>query len=193
MHEGERMDEWMDAALRSYAEPEGTTEPRLAFARLMEVARQQQLRRRKLLWLWAVAFPALVCLALVSMRADWDLHNPRVPEIAWIPQPPVVVRPGLAGAGEKAARPDRIHSLRRAAVAQQEHLPKLDVFPTPQPLSQEERALLRFAHNSTTNVQRDVIESQQHWDRPLVIAEVKIRPLSGDENQEVNQKSNPER
>jgi hypothetical protein len=56
-------------------------------------------------------------------------------------------------------------------------LPKLDVFPTPQPLSPEEQALVNFAARASKSEREALIAAQQQDDAPLRIAAIEIQPL----------------
>jgi hypothetical protein len=56
-------------------------------------------------------------------------------------------------------------------------LPKLDVFPSPQPLSPEEKALVSFAARAPEPVRQALIDAQTQADAPLNIAAIEIQPL----------------
>jgi hypothetical protein len=56
-------------------------------------------------------------------------------------------------------------------------LPKLDVFPMPQPLTPAERALIQFAERTPVAERKALIEAQQQPDTPLTIAAIKIQPI----------------
>jgi hypothetical protein len=56
-------------------------------------------------------------------------------------------------------------------------LPKLDIFPTPQPLTPAERALIQFAERTPVAERKALIEAQQQPDRPLNIAAIRIQPI----------------
>jgi hypothetical protein len=56
-------------------------------------------------------------------------------------------------------------------------LPKLDVFPTPQPLSSQEEALVSFAAKAPERERESLIAAQQEEDAPLSIAAIEIKPL----------------
>jgi hypothetical protein len=58
-----------------------------------------------------------------------------------------------------------------------ELLPKREVFPTPQPLSPEERAFANFVARSTETERQSFIEAQKRDDAPLSIAAIEIQPL----------------
>jgi hypothetical protein len=56
-------------------------------------------------------------------------------------------------------------------------LPKLDIFPTPQPLTPAERALIQFAERTPVAERKALIEAQRQPDTPLNIAAIKIQPI----------------
>ena len=56
-------------------------------------------------------------------------------------------------------------------------LPKMEVFPTPRPLTTEEQALMAFVEQTTPEVKKQVVEAEKHLGDPIAIAELKIRPL----------------
>lgn len=172
---GEDLDSRIDAALRSYLEPPETTEPRIVLARILERARDEQPRHRGW-WIWGTAGAAACLAALVPVV--WLLQAPPSPQIAWEPPAPAVVTapsvevarsPAPALRRSAQARPS---SASREVASHTAPLPKLDVFPTPQPLTPEEEALVAFAKHGPPEVQRAVIEDQKHWDDPIIVAEL---------------------
>jgi hypothetical protein len=56
-------------------------------------------------------------------------------------------------------------------------LPKLDIFPTPQPITPAERALIQFAERTPVAERKALIEAQQQPDTPLNIAAIRIQPI----------------
>ncbi len=194
MRGDERLDEVIDAALRSYAEPEEIPETRVGVARVLDRARAEEaVRKRVWLWGWAVAAASLVVIlvALGSMGAK------QVPEIAWTPNAPDVsggekpiprrLKPGSSRIhGTAAAMPlqsgslisGRAKRVASARVVEERPLPKLDVFPTPTPLSPQEQALAAFAQHGPPAVQRAVLEDQQHWDDPIIVADLREQSVA---------------
>jgi len=179
-----RGDEWsedrIDTALQSYAEPVEVPDTRVAVARVLERVRSESPRRRIGWWGFAVA---ATCFVMAAVFAAWILPGSRVPEIAWLPKPPGVAR--VLGTNSLAELPDHrarkaAHQNRAPAVeSAQERLPKLDVFPTPRPLTSQEQALVAFAMQSTPEQKRQAVEAEKHLGDPIVIAELKIAPLDG--------------
>ncbi len=190
MRSDERVEERIDEALRSYVGEVEVPETRVAVARVMARAREIEGRRR--IWIWAVMAPAVVCLLAVAL-GGWLMRGPQVAEIAWLPRAPgipggvstVESRPFLTnGASGKGGAP-RIRggsSETRGSSLDPPQLmmttlPKMEVFPTPRPLSAQERALVGFAAQASPAAKREVVEAEKHLGDPIVIAELKIEPL----------------
>jgi hypothetical protein len=62
--------------------------------------------------------------------------------------------------------------------AKSEPLPKLDIFPTPQPLSPQEQALADFAARAPKSERESLMAAQQKTAAPLHIAAIEIKPLN---------------
>lgn len=188
----DEFDSRIDAALRSYAEPRETTEPRVALAQVMERVRAEQPERRSRWWIWGLTGAAACLLALVA--ALWTVHTPQVPQIAQAPAAPGVAaapaHPSDTAAGRSFAPHVRrtIHAGHAgrsfALAASSKPLPKLAVFPTPRPLSPEEMALVAFAKHGPPEVRRAVLEDQKHWDDPLIVADLQKRPTQSGSQQD---------
>ena len=56
-------------------------------------------------------------------------------------------------------------------------LPKLDVFPAPQPLTAEERALYSFATDVPEKQRQAVLNAQKNDNAPLDVAAIRIPPI----------------
>jgi hypothetical protein len=77
-----------------------------------------------------------------------------------------------------SAAPDRQVSYHKHRVPQSAiPRPKLDIFPTPQPLDPGEEALARFAAQAPEAERKAFLEAQQQADAPLHIAAIHIKPL----------------
>jgi hypothetical protein len=203
MRGDERMEERIDAALRSYAEPGEIPEARVVVARVMELAGSEG---RRFGWVWGVAV-ATACLLIALAGAVWMMKGARVPEIAWVPRAPGV-REAVSRAGAKArpssssfsARLKSCPDTRTCGTAarvvkggaggtqlamnrEKRRLPKMEVFPTPRPLTAEEQALMAFTEQATPEVKKQVVEAEEHLGDPIAIAELKIRPLDEKDRQ----------
>ncbi|MFP5227436.1 MAG: hypothetical protein ACLGXA_07375 [Acidobacteriota bacterium] len=177
------IDARIDAALRSYAAPTEIPEMRFVLARVMERARAEALRQPSW-WLWGAVAAGLATMLAVGVV--WMMRAPRRPEIAWTPKAPAVARAeapsrGATAKPQEVALPKskelkgrgRIHEVRNAATNQP---PKLDVFPTPRPLTAQEEALVAFVKQAPPAVKKAVLDDQQHWDDPIHVADLQ-KPL----------------
>ncbi|MGC2621527.1 MAG: hypothetical protein WA414_20960 [Acidobacteriaceae bacterium] len=177
MRGDEERDELITSALRSYAEPEEIPEARVVLARVLERAQAIGPRRRRL-WAWAI--PVTVCaVALIVAGLAWMTREPRIAQIATTPAaPPVVSTNDVPGGRIAALRRAPRRAEIRVAAAKPKELPKLDVFPSPEPLHPEEQALAFFARPSQAAFTQQVLEAQRHLSDPVDIADLKIRPLT---------------
>jgi hypothetical protein len=150
----DEFDSVLDAALESYSnvEPPPGMEERIA-------ARIRASRERTGFgwWRWAaVAIPVLACLVAVFAYRDRPPIDP--PRVAWTAPPvPVLARPVA----------------KRAQHAKPAPLPRLEVFPTPTPLTSEERALLVLVAQSPELARELLIPTE-----PKPIEPIKIEPIS---------------
>ena len=139
-------------------------------------------------WLpWAIALPiaaGLVALAIFSGskparpgvgKAD-QASNLQPPLRAITGAAPPTTPPSARTQRSKAQLQNRQPRLAEKA-ARTAPLPKLDVFPTPRPLTPEEKTLAIFAAQASEPERRSLIEAQQQADAPLSIAAIQIQPL----------------
>lgn len=205
MRDGERaseVDRRINAALRSYAEPGEIPETRLVLARLMERAAVSE--RSGFRW-WSWVAGAACAAVITALVAGWTIRSSRSPQIAWVPRAPLAAATAPGGdlaieshpaarsfvrqqrvAQQKMSEQKKVLEIRLAGGSETERLPKLEVFPTPRPLSTQEQALVAFVKHAPAGVRQAVMEDQQHWDKPIVVAEVTIRPLGADEKHNPN-------
>lgn len=192
----DELDLRIDAALRSYAESPQFQDARMAVARVRELAEHLRARRRWRVWAWAI--PASTATLIAVAALNWFVGIAPPPRITRPTAPAVVSIPGendgaccnvqrAHTAPSTSLARDRIRRASahedRALEATARPLPKQEVFPTPAPLSPEERALLAFATQAPPDVKKQVIEAQKHLGDPIEIATLKIRPLDEDERQ----------
>ena len=205
MRGDEQMDALIDAALPSYAEPGEIPDARVVAVRVMERARAAERRGR--FWWWAVVVPATACLLVALLGTIWTLRGPRVSGIAWTPKAPAVaesrknlvpqrLKPDSSRSVDGTAQAPPLQNrfvdsgkarVAEAGVPDERRLPKLEVFPTPRPLSPEEQELVAFATETPAKVREQVVEAQKHVSDPIVIADVKIAPLRVAEEQDSNE------
>ncbi len=184
----------LDAALSTYGDPapgDGLEERVLAaISAECGKASAPSLRRRS--WVpWAVALPlaaALVLIWLSPHRSAHPLPNEptqarRADQASGAPQ---AVKATLPEARDARAAKHRAHAKlsQPAQVAATTVLPKLDVFPAPQPLSAEERELALVANQAPMPLRKALIEAQNDDDLSPHFAVMHLPPLqSPDEGQ----------
>jgi hypothetical protein len=138
------------AALATYADPVENPSPRLLAARAIEEARVDRSRRWK--W-WTVAglVSAVACLLVFALVAGLR-HAPARLAIAVSPHANPPRQPQLA---QIAPTPAFTHAAAHHATrAKPPELPRLDQFPTPQPLTDEEKLMLVFVSTATPATQQ---------------------------------------
>jgi hypothetical protein len=165
-------EEQFEQALAAYADPGDARHPRVLTARVLAAVEGQQRKRRW--WLgFGIAIPALACLLLIAIAV---LRQPepalRRTVTAMAPASPPAVRAPVV------ARPrmERVRGL--PARSQTRTLPKLDQFPAPAPLTEQERLLVNLAAHTSPEMQQDLVQTQQQARMPLHIAELNIAPLN---------------
>src|SRR5579863_4811603 len=183
MPEQDEIDLLIDSALRDYAEPLSGLEQRM----VARISPHELSSRRR--WLFvAIAAPAVAALILLlAYLVPWTLH-PNPDQMAHAPSVPAVA-PVITTTPKSAAR-DVVpsHHLRHQdrsgnrALSNLTSRPKLDVFPTPQPLNSEEEALTRFATEASEADRRALVEAKQRVDEPLNISAIRIPPLQSPED-----------
>jgi hypothetical protein len=182
MTEDRDLDRFVDAALGTYGD--SFADENLAervLARLThEPASQPRFR-----WLpcAAVAFPAAICLLMLvhsgpritkphaaPTSQSALLHNPA--GISVDQHPPAATRPETAWQINRAAS----HRHPMATTAGSQPLPKLDVFPTPTPLTRQERALAVYIAHTPQTEQAALAQSEQE-PMPVTVASMHVMPL----------------
>ena len=185
MRANDDLDLLLDSALSTYSDPgpEAGLETRV-LARVTAQAAPAPRRH----WLpWALALPVAACLLLLvhsgpritqprathSTGKALRLQEPDVATNRSEQQPALQLAPrqGSKRAGFKAQPHFAV------VVAKAARLPKLDVFPTPQPLTPEEQALAFFAANAPEPERKSLLKAQEQADAPLRIAAIHIQPL----------------
>lgn len=181
----DELDRLLDSALATYADPgpDSGLEQRILGRMANEAASAP--RRR---WLpWAMAASAAAGLLLFVVLSRPSGHHPP----AASPQHAQVTPPSLAAPAEDAnppvSRPDltrRIESPARiprprqvAAVDRSAPLPKLEVFPTPHPVTRQERSLAQFAARAPQPVQEALARSLEQG-VPLTVPSIHTLPVA---------------
>jgi hypothetical protein len=182
MRENDDLDLLLDSALETYAEsaPSPSLEERILARVQIRIAAEPAMvpRRRWLPWVIALPMAAALLLFVFLMAPRPQLH-----QIAHATSAPSTGATGSAA----APRPATVHRAKtrvplhsgkpgdfaKSSVPQ----PKLDVFPTPQPMSAEERALALVATQTPMPLRKALVEAQIRDDTPVRIAATHIPPL----------------
>jgi hypothetical protein len=176
LQNGSDFEEKFEQALAAYADPGDAGSPQMLTARVLAAVED---RRRKRRWWFGfgIAAPALACLLLIAialLRQPEPALRPAVtamvPSSAPAVHTPVIARP----------RMERVRG--QAASSQTRTLPKLDQFPAPAPLTEQERLLVNLAAHTSPEIQQDLVQAQQQAGMPLHIAELNIAPLNATTN-----------
>ncbi len=187
MPEDRDLDRFIDAALETYADPR--LDENLAERVLTRLANEPAPQPR-LVWLpWAaIAFPAAICLLLL-VRSGPGITKPHaappIPSAQLHNPAGISVRPHWHAAHppETARQINRIapHRHPLAATTAPQPLPKLDVFPTPTPLTRQERALAVYVAHTPQAEQEALAQSEQE-PMPLTVASIHVMPLEAPDN-----------
>lgn len=169
-------DEKFEHALSTYADLADAGHDRLLAARVLAAIEAKQ-RKRPWLYGWTIAASAMVCLLLAFLLV---LHPRRAGQAAHVSPSPVVIP--LSPSASPATQTLSLHkhsNYVRAAISHREHdkLPKLDEFPSPAPLTDQEYLLKDFAAHADTETQRSMAKTQEQLDEPLGITELDIPSL----------------
>jgi len=184
MPEHDEMDRLLDSALSTYATPRPGLEDRVLRSLAVTRARDSENRRfrstRRLLP-WAIAVPIAAAIALLFLLIRETPAPPRnyAQSVRQFQRP---ATPLDQPQSSKVRAPSRaVHPVRRQATAAPEiairrDLPKQNIFPSPQPLSSEEQALVALAQ-APEPVRQSLIEAQNKDEGPITISAIQIRPL----------------
>lgn len=191
MREIDDLDHLIDSALSTYGDsgPDSGLEQRV-LARVASArasARVAPAPRRR--WLpWAFALPVAACLIL----SFFFLAGPKTARtpasvakgVSQPQQLPIITAhgeapPALRSVPVSSNRPIPFNPRSRPGnrAMPSGTLPKLDVFPTPQPLTAAEQALVTFAVRAPESERESFIASQKQAEAPLHIAAIEIPPL----------------
>jgi hypothetical protein len=183
---GDDLDRQLDTALAKYAqiEPRAGLENRVLATLHAERSRVPQ----RAWWRWSVAGAVAVVVVVVALVLAWRSGKFHGRETAHRPSisAPAVSAPGLesagSGVGPEAGKNDDhppapgpapkhfVHGAHATAVASAN--PKLDQFPSPQPLSEQERLLENYV--------------AKYPERAVLLARARFEALQRDQLEEMN-------
>jgi len=183
--DSDHLDEWLDKALQQYGNPEPRIGLESRILANMEAARESGVFGRPFGWLFAAA--SLAVMLIVIWLGIW--HRP-------LAAPQRVAGQQTAGnavpqSGVKtllAARPR--HTGTKLPPRRQTHLahaglsrePRLDQFPSPRPLSEQEVLLTQYAKRFPTEA-RLVAREQDKFQQEIQQAEQEMKDASPDSKQ----------
>jgi hypothetical protein len=170
------LDRLIDGALGTYANVDSGLEQRV----LARVAAAHAPARRRHWMVWTAALAAAACLLLFLLlehrkpalapkdNANKTLHLQPAPKANRPQEPPAAQR---TNGPRRGSQPKAVTNSLAA------QLPKLQVFPTPRPLSPAERALADFAMQAPDSARASLVEAQKQADAPISIAAIQIAPI----------------
>jgi hypothetical protein len=178
----------ISASVASYGDPASNAElARHILARIAtETPHVSTHRRLRCAIVLPIAACLIVAFAFFELRV---VHAPgNLADRAHVVAPPTNDSPiGLAQAPSHqpprrkrptAARTGAQRELAFVKARDKAHpLPKLDVFPTPQPLTPAERALLQFVSSAPNSEGKPTFEAPKQADMPVTISAIKIQPI----------------
>lgn len=187
MPDRDELDRLIDSELARYGEPRFGLEQRI-LARV----RQEKTPKLGVFGHWqswvlggAVTAMALLCLVQVQRTTHRETNlniarstNPNhalVSPKTKIPETHIPI-PQL----QPTAKPTRPVARRSKSIQAPETVqrPKLDVFPAPQPLTDQEQALAAIATAKSDSARENLIASQRELDTPLQISSLAIPPIT---------------
>jgi len=180
----DELDSALDVALAKYAavEPRPGLEDRV----LANLRAEQSRAPERAWWRWGLA-GALATVVVVALALAWRSGKPDPPVIANHPSTaaPSVKQSGMQAGSNGGAIPSAPVRRSRPKV-QMAVNPKLDQFPSPQPLSEQEKLLLRYVHEfpqEAVLIAKAQAESEKEIERLIV-----NQPPGANPNQPPDQK-----
>jgi len=177
----EQTDLELEAGLAKYAavEPRAGLEERV----LAKLRAQQDAVASHSWWRWSVAV-ALAALAVAALAVGWRSGKPSHPLAVKSPSTAPANDPRTSGATNSGAKPLRGQVSKRATTGRSPQPaavatvnPKLDQFPSPQPLSEQEQVLASYV--------------AQFHDQAVLIARVANEELQRDRAELIDKRQSP--
>ena len=171
------MERLLDDALASYS----NEEPRPGLEqRILTRVRTESAPPRFLFLKWALPISAAACL--LAGIIFWP-HSTPAPESPATVQTAVAEPPAAVAPVEPVTPPCKKHRT-TPLLARHPALPKRPQFPTPSPLTAEERALVAFVRLAPDQALQAFSDTPPKEIEPIRINEIKIQPLqNGDETE----------
>lgn len=171
------LDQFINAALPSYS---GAEPPLGLEQRILARALAEPQPKRSLAWAWALAVPTAACLlAFLFFSGRHDSNRSTLQATAKTAPDSTAATPQETPATQSFLPPRKRpipHKMSAQPSITRETLPKQDVFPSPSPLTDEERAAIALV--------RDPPQMPRQTDTarveisPIHIAELQIKPIA---------------
>lgn len=177
MREDNDLDRVIDSALATYAGADAGLERRTLARIGAAPAPAHRLR-----WMaWAAVLTAAACLLLFMVLTHGKpAHAPgesafNLPPSQQAPKETARVAPQAAQPQSRLPHHGLPENAAGSSVAAA--LPKQQVFPTPRPLSPQERALAEFAAQAPEAEHKSFVAAQRKADEPIAIADIQVAPI----------------
>ena len=135
--------------------------------RVLNRVRAEGAARRFRFGRWVLAVGVAVVAGMITTAVLWKRPLPHGPSTGQARRP---VLPTPAGLGKRARQTSRLVRLPRRAE-----------FPTPAPVSSEERALLALVARAPDQAREALLDLQRRSTEPIQVAEIRIEPLRSDD------------
>jgi hypothetical protein len=171
MSDRDNLDQLLDAALSTYADPGADSGLEARLLARMDAVRESGRQRRRFLWA-AGALAAAACMVLLI--APWRSAAPRIEARSERPEAVAAVKTSVPHPSRPATL--RLHKA-GAVLSAHNSPPKLEVFPKPAGLTGEEQALVHFALHSSEAQHENLVADEQRAEAPIDIAAIAIPPI----------------
>ncbi len=171
------LDDLIDAALSSYSATE--TRPGLV-RRILTNALAESLRRKRVAWAWTLALPAAACLLIFlllavrhnSYRSTLEATATTIPVTTAAISRETLATNSFPSSGKRSVS----HKALTRPSTTRETLPKQDAFPSPSPLTAEEKAAIALVRDPAPLPRQ--VETAGVEISPIHIAELQIKPIA---------------
>ena len=181
MHNDDLLDLLLNEALTTYAEPAAGLEQRI-IARIEDMGRESTPPKLRLWPGWAVVLPLAACILLFFAMPKRQTESNQVSKSQWPQQNSTIKTPTTQTLQQpsthspRQSQTVRFHTSLPSPVSVPTH--KLEVFPTPQPLGPQERALVELVSPAATPARQALLETERQGEVPLEISAIRVPPIS---------------
>lgn len=178
MSDRDDLERLIDGALASYADPGPSSGLERRILARISTTHASTRRRRLLIWATGLPAAAVACTMLLFVSSSFRHAQPHPHKESGSP----VAKVPFSAAGAAPRMPVRsvIHERKasRHAIRQVSAMPKLDIFPTPAPLSSEEKALIGLVAETPVAKRQDLTTKWLQADEPIHIADLSIPSIN---------------